>query len=800
MTTIFHRPMRRLLYPALVFTLIIFIQTIVQAATVTLAWDPNDPTPDGYSVFQRLEGQAYDYSSPVWPQQGDDPTQTTCTIEGLADDTSYYFVVRANVGSDVSGDSNEINHVTDPAAPIVYTLSTDAGPNGVISPASAMMNAGGSQTFTILPGSGYHIVDVLVDGVSIGVVDTYTFSQVNGDHVIRAVFSVNTYPISATVSGNGTISPGGSTSVAHGDSQTYNISADPGYTVADVQVDGQSVGSGNNYTFSNVIGPHTIRAVFESNQYVITATGGSNGTVSPSGQITVVKGGSHSFTITAHSGYHIADVMVDGVSTGAVGAYTFSNVISNHNLSATFETNLYTIQASSGQGGNISPSGHVSVVSGGDKAFNVTADQGYEIDDLIVDGVSLGVQNSYQFTQVDTHHTIQVLFRAVNHPPTAAAGPDQVVDEQALVTLSGLNSQDLDDGIAAFEWRQVGGENVTLSSLSDEVVTFTAPDVDMNGVALEFELTVTDTKGLQATDSCIVNVTWVNEPPVANAGVDQSVNEGATVVLTASGTMDADDGIGGYYWRQTQGPEVDLINPDTPSPSFKTPDVGPQGTSLAFELTVTDNGGLQDTDGCMVVVTWDNMEPLADAGADQETMAGAEVVLDGSRSMDPDGLKLNYQWRQTFGQPVVLSDATAVAPRFTVPAQGFDGESLTFELTVTDSGGLQGVDVCDVHIQDQAPPEDTTPPTLSVDNPAMGWALVFRRSYLLTGSAHDNQQVSKVTWKNNRGGSGEVSGTDQWSKEVRLYRGPNIITITAVDAAGNQTSQEIVIYRIKWGY
>lgn len=800
MASFFHLPIRRLLYQALVIALIIFIQTIAHAANVTLAWDPNDPAPDGYSVFQRLEGQDYDYSSPVWPLPGDGSTQTTCIIEGLEDDTSYYFVVRANVGGDVSGDSNEINHITGPPAPTVYTITADAGSNGFISPASATVNAGGSQTFTISPANGYHIVDVLIDSVSIGAVSTHTFAQVSGNHAIRAVFSVNTYAISAVVDGSGSISPSSSVSVAHGNSQPYTITAAPGSCVADVRVDGQSVGSINNYTFNNVTSTHSIRAVFESNQYIITATGGSNGSISPSGQTTVVKGESRTFTIIPNSGYHIADVEVDGVSVGALGAYSFTGVVSNHTLSATFAADIYTIQASSGQGGTISPSGHVSVVRGGDRLFSVTADQGYVIDDLIVDDVSLGAQSSHQFTQVATHHTIQALFKAVNQTPTAAAGPDQMVDEQALVTLSGLNSKDLDDGIAAFEWRQVGGEDVALSSLTDDVVTFTAPDVDMNGVALEFELTVTDTKGLQATDTCIVNVTWVNEPPVANAGVDQSANEGATVTLNASDSMDADDGISGYYWRQTQGPQVKLIHPDSSSPSFRTPDVGPQGTSLVFELTATDNGGLQDTDGCMVAVTWDNMEPLADAGVDQEVSAGVEVILDGSRSMDPDGLKLNYQWRQTFGQPVVLSDATAVSPRFTVPAEGFDGASLTFELTVTDSGGLQGGDACSVLIQDQQPPDDTTSPTLTVDNPAMGWALVFRRSYVIFGSAHDNQQVSKVTWKNNRGGSGEAAGTDQWSKSVRLYRGPNIITITALDAAGNQTSKDIVIYRIKWGY
>jgi hypothetical protein len=71
---------------------------------------------------------------------------------------------------------------------------------------------------------------------------------------------------------------------------------------------------------------------------VITATAGANGTISP-GTISLTNGGSQLFTITANSGYHIQNVLVDGTSIGAQTYYTFSNVISDHTISATFEAN-----------------------------------------------------------------------------------------------------------------------------------------------------------------------------------------------------------------------------------------------------------------------------------------------------------------------------------------------------------------------------------------------------------------------------------------------------------------------------
>lgn len=71
--------------------------------------------------------------------------------------------------------------------------------------------------------------------------------------------------------------------------------------------------------------------------YTITTSAGANGTINPSGPITVNQGANQSFSITAIPGYAVADVTVDGSSVGAVGSYTFSNVQANHSLGASFK-------------------------------------------------------------------------------------------------------------------------------------------------------------------------------------------------------------------------------------------------------------------------------------------------------------------------------------------------------------------------------------------------------------------------------------------------------------------------------
>ena len=145
------------------------------------------------------------------------------------------------------------------------------------------------------------------------------------------------YTITATAGDNGSISPAGA-SVYRGDDQTFTITPNEDYEVADVLVDGSSVGAVSTYTFENVTGNHTISATFKPKvvTHTITATAGSNGSITPSGAVTVTDGANQTFTITPNKGYQIANVLVDGKSVGAVSSYTFQDVTADHTIYATF--------------------------------------------------------------------------------------------------------------------------------------------------------------------------------------------------------------------------------------------------------------------------------------------------------------------------------------------------------------------------------------------------------------------------------------------------------------------------------
>jgi len=112
----------------------------------------------------------------------------------------------------------------------------------------------------------------------------------------------------------------------------FTIAPDACHTIADVAVDGASVGAVSSYTFANVTAAHTIAATFTAGSRTITASAGAGGTIVPAGDITIGCGGTATFALTADACNSVADVLVDGVSVGAVGGYTFTNVTASHTI------------------------------------------------------------------------------------------------------------------------------------------------------------------------------------------------------------------------------------------------------------------------------------------------------------------------------------------------------------------------------------------------------------------------------------------------------------------------------------
>ena len=158
------------------------------------------------------------------------------------------------------------------------------------------------------------------------------------------------HTITASAGAGGSISPSGSVSVNHGADQSFTISPNDGYHIANVMVDGGSVGALTPYTFTNVTVNHTISVSFAINTYTLSYTANPNGSITgPSPQ--TVNYGSSGTAVTAlpATGYHFVS-WSDG---STANPRTDTNVTADLTVTANFAIDTYTITASAGTGGAI---------------------------------------------------------------------------------------------------------------------------------------------------------------------------------------------------------------------------------------------------------------------------------------------------------------------------------------------------------------------------------------------------------------------------------------------------------------
>jgi hypothetical protein len=234
---------------------------------------------------------------------------------------------------------------TDALSYVITWVASDPDSNPVISLFYDQTGSGYSGTVIA---TGMHLSDPVssytwdISGLANGTYSVYATiddgttavsAYAAGSLVISRTVSLT---ITATAGIGGSIAPSGAVTVASGSSQTFTITPNSGYQVQGVLVDGVDQGEITSYTFQNVTASHTISASFAAITYTITASAGPNGSILPSGALSVNQGGNAAFTITPNSGYGIQSVLVDGIDQGAITSYTFMNVIANHTISASF--------------------------------------------------------------------------------------------------------------------------------------------------------------------------------------------------------------------------------------------------------------------------------------------------------------------------------------------------------------------------------------------------------------------------------------------------------------------------------
>lgn len=259
-----------------------------------------------------------------------------------------------------------------------------------------------------------------------------------------------------------------------------------------------------------------------------------------------------------------------------------------------------------------------------------------------------------------------------NAPPTAQAGFDRAVGKGAVVQLDGSASSDPEGFPLSYGWTftsRPAGSAALIQSASSAHASFTADVPGVYGLRLQ----VSD--GVNAPVADDVVITSQDLPPTAAAGPDREGSRGIAVALDGRASADPDADALTYAWALVTRPagSAAALGGATLSQASFTPDVY---GAYVVRLTVTA-GGLSGQDE--VTITVRNHAPVADAGPDLESNAGATLALSAAASSDPDQDPITCAWAlvtRPTGSAAALSDPAACSPSVTYDLEGVYAFSL----------------------------------------------------------------------------------------------------------------------------
>ncbi len=358
--------------------------------------------------------------------------------------------------------------------------------------------------------------------------------------------------------------------------------------------------------------------------------------------------------------------------------------------------------------------------------------------------VKLRVSDSSSAPNDSASDTLQVVVNAPPIPQITVATISVAVGDE--VAFSAENSHDPDGRLIAYRWDFADG--VSRDGIKTKHI-YKAPG------SYNVTLSVSDDSGTASATAQIQQVIRVNHPPVAEAGKDRRVTS-SVVFFDGSGSSDKDGSLIDYLWdfgdgKQASGMQVAHL--------YQTP-----GT-YQVTLSVTDDSetvSRQQSDTATIII---NQAPIADAGADQIAAPQTEVQFDASRSVDPDGDLVAYQWEFGDGNK---AQGSSVAHTFEHVG------AYQVRLTVhDDSGDPQAVDYDELRVLVNAPPIPLPGPPIYT-SPKLSVTFDAGMSFDPDG------EITGYIWQFSDGTSSEKAKVEHTFAAPGLY----VATLTVIDDSG----------------
>lgn len=269
------------------------------------------------------------------------------------------------------------------------------------------------------------------------------------------------------------------------------------------------------------------------------------------------------------------------------------------------------------------------------------------------------------------------LFTNIEVPTAPTTAPSSVTatdgDYTDKIVVSWSNTSDA----TYFELYQATSSTGTYSKISSSIIgtSYTVTNV-VGDITYYYKLKGCNDVGCSEysnTNSGYIDVP--NEPPVANAGANKTIDEGESVTLNGSASSDSDGKIVSYKWLENS--TILSLNS-----SFSTTSLS--GGIHELALVVTDDDGASDSDKVYVTVNaTSNKAPRADAGVNQTVTEKESIKLDASNSTDSDGTIVDYVWKD--GNTILSISKSFSKSDFSVGNH-------TITLTVTDDDGATDSD------------------------------------------------------------------------------------------------------------
>jgi hypothetical protein len=577
------------------------------------------------------------------------------------------------------------------------------------------------------------------------------------------------FTVTPSAGANGSINPSTPQTVNYNATTSFTVTPNTGYQIASVTGCGGTL-SGNTYTTGPITGDCAVTATFVINTYTITASAGPNGSINPSGAVSVNYGDNQSFSITPSANYRVADVQVDGSSVGAVAGYTFNNVMANHTISATFDNSDTT-----------PPTGSVTINSGAtctnttSVTINLSASDPSGVSHMCISNTqscstweSYTSSKSWTLPPGDGTKTVYVWYQdTVGNADTVPYSASITLDTMApVLTVSTLSDGSWTNNellnVAGEVMDEIGIQQLTVNGaviMVNSDGSFSYPIQLLDGPNT-ISVIATDLAGNQVSDTRTINLD--EDAPIITITSPADNVKTKQSPIDVTGTVDD---------QSTVAVKVNGANPVSAVMNGNTFSLAiiPVYGINTIEVTATDLAG--NTSTAKRTVTFDDQNPslsVTDPPEDVKTNE-ADMIIKGKAGDDLTAVTVTVTMDNNIYTPVLTGG------QFEQPVTFTDEKTYQIYVKAVDEAGNEAVIQRNV-VYDTAAPAVTLNPVTSPTN---------LNSQVLTGTMETGATVS-VTCSTATVGNVTYPTTTTWTVSLsNMQEGSNAITVTATDDAGN---------------